>query len=174
MKNASAKNIYLVGFMATGKSSVGRELADRRNLRFVDLDKIIESKEKKPIPDIFAQQGEVYFRKIETEALVEISQKDGLVVSCGGGIVINRDNIRVMKETGVVVCLTAEPGVILKRSSSANNRPLLNVADPRKQIELLLEKRASCYALADKTIDTSKLSIKQVAEEVLKLVFPRE
>lgn len=164
------KNIYIVGFMATGKSSVGKELANRQNLQFVDLDNLIELKEKRRISDIFAKDGEPYFRKVEKRVLEDTAKKNKLVVACGGGIVINPENIRLMKETGVVICLTAEPAVILKRANGSKQRPLLNVADPKKQIELLLEKRSSYYALADKVIDTSRLSIKEVADKILDFI----
>lgn len=156
--------------MATGKSSVGRELANRQNLQFVDLDNLIELKEKKRISDIFAEEGEPYFRKVEKEVLEDTAKKNKLVVACGGGIVLNPENIRIMKETGLLICLSAKPEVILKRASGSKQRPLLNVADPKKQIELLLEKRSSYYALADKIIDTSRLSIKEVADKIIDLI----
>ncbi len=163
-------NIYLVGFMATGKSSVGRIFADRYNLQFVDLDHLIELREKKRISDIFAKDGEPYFRKVEKEFLQEAAKKNRIVVACGGGIVIDPENIRIMKGSGIIICLTAKPEVILKRSSGSKQRPLLNVADPKKRIEALLEKRASYYALADKIIDTSRLSIKGVVDKISDLI----
>jgi shikimate kinase len=165
------KNIYLVGFMATGKSSVGRELAERQNFQFVDLDNLIELKEIKRISDIFAKDGEPYFRKVEKEVLEDTAKKNKFVVACGGGIVINPENIRIMKETGLLICLGAKPEVILKRASGSKQRPLLNVADPKKQIELLLEERSSYYALADKIIDTSELSVKEVVDKISDLIL---
>lgn len=156
------KNIYIVGFMASGKSSVGRELAKKKNWQFIDLDQLIELREKRAIADIFANNGEPYFRRIEKEALRDVAKEKKFVVACGGGIVIDSENIETMKETGTIICLTADPEVILKRTSGYGHRPLLNVRDPRKQIEFLLKLRSPYYAKADKTIDTSKLSIKQV------------
>jgi len=164
------KNIYIVGFMATGKSSVGKALAKRKNSQFFDLDNLIELKENRRISDIFAKDGEPYFRKVEKAVLEETVKKNSLVVACGGGIVIDPENIRIMKETGLLICLTADPEVILRRASGSKQRPLLNVADPKKQIEALLEKRASYYALADKIIDTSLLSIKEVVDKILDLI----
>ncbi len=163
-------NIYIVGFMATGKSSVGKELANRQNLQFVDLDNLIELKEKRQISDIFAKDGVPYFRKVEKEVLEDIAKKNRFVVACGGGIVIDPENIRIMKETGILICLKANPEAILKRASVSKQRPLLNVVEPKKQIELLLEKRASYYALADKTIDTTELSIKEVVDKISGLI----
>ncbi len=156
--------------MATGKTSVGEELARRKKWHFLDLDNLIELKEKRSIADIFVKAGEPYFRRVEQETLKEVSRENNFVVACGGGIVINKANIKMMKDTGIIICLSAEPSVILKRTSGYTHRPLLNTADPKKQIELLLKLRAPYYAQADKTIDTSKISVKEVAGEILKLI----
>jgi shikimate kinase len=170
IKALKMKNIYLVGFMGTGKTTVGRELARKKKWRFVDLDELIGFREGRSIADIFSKKGELYFRALEKKILKEISLEKGFVVSCGGGIVCDEDNIRVMKETGMVICLKAQPSVILKRTKRLNSRPLLNVNNPKEKINLLLKLRAPYYAKADKLIDTSKLSISKVAEEVLRLM----
>lgn len=166
-------NIYLVGFMATGKTAVGKELAKKKKWQFVDLDELIELKKKRAIADIFAKDGEPYFRLIEKRTLKEVAKEKKFVVACGGGIVIDKDNIRIMKDTGMIICLTATPEVILKRTSGYVHRPLLNVGDPKKQIDLLLKLRAPFYALADKTIDTSKVSVEKVVDKILKLTTKR-
>jgi len=174
MKTKSTKikgnNIYLVGFMGTGKTSVGKELAKASKRQFVDLDELIELKEKRPISDIFAKDGELYFRRIESNTLKEVAKESNFVIGCGGGIVINPENIKIMKESGLMFCLAATPEVIIKRTSGSAHRPLLNVKDPKKQISHLLKLRSCYYAQADKTIDTSKLSIKQVASKISKLI----
>lgn len=167
-------NIYLVGFMATGKTSVGQELAKKKKWLFVDLDNLIELKEKMAIADIFAKKGEPYFRKVETEVLKKVSQEKNFVVACGGGIVIKPLNIKIMKEKGKIICLSALPEVILKRASGHTHRPLLNVLDPKKQIEHLLKLRFPYYAQADKTIDTSKISIKGVVEKIVKVTSKKK
>ena len=159
-------NIYLVGFMGTGKTAVGRELAGKKKWKFLNLDDLIEFREKRTILDIFAEKGESYFRCIERQVLKEVAKEKKFVVACGGGIVIDKENIKIMKETGVVVCLTAAVEVILKRTSGCADRPLLNVSDPGKQIELLLKLRAPFYARADFSIDTSRLSVEEVVKEV--------
>jgi shikimate kinase len=163
------RNIYLVGFMGTGKTTVGKKLAALQKHTFIDLDDLIESKEKRKISDIFAARGEPYFRAIEKKALQEVSQKEDLVVGCGGGIVIDKENIALMKATGKIICLSATPEIILKRTSGRTHRPLLNVADPKAKIASLLENRASCYALADETIDTSHLSPDEVVKKIISL-----
>jgi len=163
-------NIYLVGFMGTGKSAVGRELAKKKKLQFADLDELIELKEKRAITDIFAKSGEPHFRRIEKETLKDVSRQKGFVIACGGGIVMDPENIKIMKKSGRLICLSATPDVILKRTSGTTHRPLLNVDNPKEKIELLLKLRSPYYALADKVIDTSELSIKEVADRIFKFV----
>jgi shikimate kinase len=164
------RNIYLIGFMGTGKTAAGKELAQKKKWRFVDLDELIELKEKRSIPDIFSCDGEPYFRRIEKRVLKEVAAEKKFVVACGGGIVLDKDNIRIMKETGIIICLTANLEVILKRTSGCLHRPLLNVARPKEQIELLLKLRAPYYAQADITIDTSKICVKEVVDRILKII----
>lgn len=170
--------------MGTGKTSVGRQLAkekgrleshglaslghSRSPWNFVDLDELIELKQQRRIVDIFAQEGEAYFRKVEKKFLKQVSTQKKFVVACGGGVVLDKANIKIMKKSGIVICLCANCEEILKRVSSSTLRPILNVAKPRERIELLLKMRAPYYAQADYTVDTSKLTIKQVAQKILK------
>jgi shikimate kinase len=168
------ENIYLVGFMGTGKTCVGRELARRKKWHFIDLDNFIELKEKRTISDIFAKEGESHFRRLEKKALKEIAKEKKFIVACGGGIVINSENIEVMKDSGMIICLSATPEVIYKRVSLSLHRPLLKVKDPKKQIELLLKLRAPFYAQADKIVDTSKYSIKEIADKIIKIIAKKK
>ncbi len=156
--------------MGTGKTSVGKLLAKNKKWQFLDLDELIELREKRSISDIFSQDGEPYFRKLEKRALKQVSQEKKFVVACGGGIVLDKENIKIMKATGKVICLTALPDVILSRTCGYAHRPLLNVTDPKKQIELLLKLRAPFYAQADKTIDTSKIPVKKVVEKITRII----
>ena len=167
-------NIYLVGFMGTGKTHIGKELARKKQWNFVDLDELIELRERRCISDIFAQDGESYFRRLETRALKEVAGQDTFVVACGGGVVIKPENIRLMKETGTIVCLTASAAVILKRVRGYANRPLLHVPDPKKQVELLLKLRAPYYAQADHTIDTSVLTPAAVVAKITRIAKTRK
>ena len=166
----SVNNIYIVGFMGTGKTAVGKQTAMQLNRKFLDLDAIIEARQNKKITQIFAQEGEAYFRSLEKQALGEVAAGKDLVVSCGGGIVIDQENIGVMKQTGVVICLSARPDVILSRTNSYSHRPLLNVDNPLKKIEELLKVRAPFYAKADYTIDSSDLKISEVVNRILDYV----
>ncbi len=166
-------NIYLVGFMATGKTAVGRELARKKKWQFVDLDELIELREKRLIREIFAKDGEPYFRKVERSALKEVAREKNFVVACGGGVVLDKDNIKDMRQSGKIICLSASPDVILKRISGSTRRPLLNVPKPKEKIELLLKLRAPYYARAGCVIDTSKLTVAKVVEKVLKVTSHR-
>ena len=163
-------NIYLVGFMGTGKSSVGCQLAKQKKWSFVDLDELIELQQQRRIVDIFAQEGEKHFRKIEKKILKQVSTQKRFVVACGGGIVLDPENIKLMKKTGLLICLCADCETIFKRISLRTGRPILNVAKPRERVELLLKMRAPYYLQADKTVDTSRLSITQVAANIARML----
>lgn len=156
--------------MGTGKSAVGRQLAKQKGWNFVDLDELIELQQQRRIVDIFAQEGESYFRKIEKKILRQVATQSKFVVACGGGVVLDKDNIKLMKKNGIVICLRASCAEILKRISGSTLRPILNVAKPRERIELLLKMRAPYYLQADKTIDTSCSSIKQVVGKISKML----
>ncbi len=161
------KNIVLIGFMGTGKSSCGKSLATRLGCAFVDLDKYIESKEKMSIPEIFASKGEAYFREKEREAVREVVQRKGVVIATGGGTIKDEENFALLKERGVIVCLTADVDTILARTARRGERPMLDgQEDRRKGVEELLASRQRMYERADFTIDTSTLSPMQVTEEV--------
>jgi shikimate kinase len=164
------KNIYLVGFMATGKTSVGRELAKELGKDFFDLDDLIEQREKMRIVEIFQQKGEPYFRKLEKEAIIEVSSKKDLVVGCGGGVIVNEENLANLKKSGLVICLKADMDIILERSKASEQRPLLIVEDPRSRIAELLNKREPFYNQADYKIDTTNLKIKEVVVKIMAII----
>jgi len=164
------KNIYIVGFMGTGKTVVGKGLASQLSKQFLDIDCLIEDRQKRKISQIFAKEGEIYFRKIEKQILKEISLKQDQVVACGGGIVLDKENIQTMKNTGFMICLTCRSEVILERTQGFRHRPLLNVDNPKEKVEELLKARACFYAQADYTIDTSDLSISSVINKVMEYV----
>ncbi|MEW6171110.1 MAG: shikimate kinase [Candidatus Omnitrophota bacterium] len=164
------KNIYLVGFMGTGKTATAKLIAKTLNRKFLDLDDLITTKEKKSITKIFEEKGEVYFRKVEKEIVKEISAQKDLIVACGGGVVIDKDNLDNLKKSGVVICLTSTPEIILERTKKFNHRPLLNVDNPIEKIKELLIKREPFYNQAHYILDTTKLTPAQTKDEVLKLI----
>ena len=162
-------NIALIGFMGTGKTAVGKLLSKRLHLKFIEMDSLIERKAGKPIPQIFQQDGEIAFRELEIDVAKEIAGEQNVVIACGGGIVLNRINIDRLRVGSVMVHLTASPTVILKRTMGDNNvRPLLNVSDPVLRIKELLKFRRPLYErAADITINTSRLSINAVVEQII-------
>lgn len=164
------KNIILVGFMGTGKTAVGKALARRLNMKFVDMDDIIEKREGMNIAKIFAEKGEPYFRSAEKEVTKEISKQSNLVVAAGGGAVIDEENVRNLKSGGIMICLNADTDKILERTKGHVHRPLLNVPDPKSKISELLAKRAKYYARADSQIDTTDLTIDEVVEKISEML----
>jgi len=161
------KNIALVGFMGAGKTVVGKQLSKRLGLRFVDSDDVIVEREKRSINNVFSQSGEPYFRKVEKEVIKEISAKDGLVIACGGGVVLDKINMDNLRKNGVIVYLHATPKVILERTKGYTHRPLLNVKDPKKEIEKTLEVRMHFYNQSDFTIDTSEMEVEDIVADIL-------
>jgi shikimate kinase len=164
------RNIVLIGFMGTGKTTIATKLALRLNMRYVSTDDLIEKKEKRTINEIFTDSGEDYFRNVESEVVAEVSGQAGLVIDCGGGAVIRDENVENLKSSGVIVCLTAEPEVIMERTKKYKHRPLLNVEDPKRKIIDLINKRRPYYARADYFMDTGKLTIAQVIEKIAEIV----
>ena len=162
------RNIILVGFMGTGKTVTGRLLAERTGMELVDMDSLIESRQGKTIPQIFAESGETGFRVLERNLVQELSKRDGLIISTGGGVVLNSDNIADFEKTGLVVCLTASPETIFQRVEKDTNRPLLS-GDKKTQISLLLEKRKPLYSAIAHGINTDGLTDTQTADLILEL-----
>lgn len=167
------KNIILTGFMGTGKTEVGRELAQLKGMRLIDVDKEIEKSEKMTINDIFRQFGEQKFRELEAAAIERISRQDNIIIATGGGAVLTQQNIDVMKKTGVIICLLATPETILRRTSNTTERPLLQVENPLEKIKELLNFRKPSYEKADIMIDTEEKTPLQIAEEIIEKIKNR-
>jgi shikimate kinase len=168
----AGRNIALTGFMAVGKSAVGRNLARKLGRRFVDLDKIIEKTEGMKIKTIFDRKGESYFRKAEKRALTEVLVKRGQVIATGGGVVMDNDNLRLLRET-FLICLTATPEVLLRRAGNNQRRPLLESSDRAERIRELLAGREKNYAQAHVFVDTSNLTVDQVVAKIIGMIEPR-
>ncbi len=164
------KNVVLVGFMGTGKTTIATQVANRLKMKYVSTDSLIEKREKRTINEIFTDSGEDYFRGIESDVIREVSAASGLVIDTGGGAVLREENIANFKSQGVVICLTADPETILERTKKYKHRPLLNVMDPKRKIRDLLAKREGFYAKADHSIDTGKLTVRQAVEEIVSIV----
>ena len=161
-------NVALIGFMGSGKTAVGRVLAEKLNKQFVEMDSLIEQRAGKSIPKIFTQDGEIAFRQLEIELTKEVARGKSLVIACGGGIVLNKINIDRLKGEAVIVYLTASPAVILKRTSAdKNERPLLKNNKAATIGKLLRFRKPFYERAADITIDSSKLDINSVADEII-------
>ena len=168
---AESRNLVLTGFMGTGKTRVGQEVARRLGRPFVDMDIEIEARAGKPIPRLFAEDGEAVFRDMEADLCLELSGRAGQVIATGGGALLTAANREAMMRGGIVVCLTSEPAEIQRRLREGDNpvRPLLGVADQRAEIERLLAARQDAYAAIPWQIDTTGSPVKDVAERVIQL-----
>lgn len=138
-------NLYLIGMMGAGKTTIGRQLARRLSKRFVDLDHELERRTGVRIPVIFEIEGEPGFRRRESQVLGELASESGLVVATGGGVVLDPDNRACLARSGLVIYLNVPPEVLFDRTRHDRNRPLLQVADPRARIEQLHAQRDPLY-----------------------------
>jgi shikimate kinase len=160
-------NIVLVGFMGTGKSAVGRQLARRLRRRFLDTDNWIRCEGGMTIPELFERFGETAFRDLETQAAHAVAQEQRAVVSTGGGMLGREENVRLLQSNGVLIGLQARPEVILERTAPWEGRPMLKTAaDPQQAVEQLLLARSEQYARADWTLDTSELRVEEVVDQI--------
>lgn len=158
----------MVGFMGTGKTVVGKRLAKALGLRFIDIDSIIEEREKKSISHIFQDKGESFFRELERKVIEEVCFSEETVIATGGGAVLNPLNREKLKKGSWVVCLTATPEKIRERISRRTNRPLLKGDNPLTIIKDLLEKRSQSYLESDLIVDTTSGNVNDVTEKILK------
>jgi shikimate kinase len=161
-------NIILIGFMGSGKSSIGRMVAKRMGFQFVDTDRLIEERAGKSIPETFAEQGEEAFRDLETAAIESLVHFKRCVISTGGGAVLREKNRALLRELGFVVLLTASAEVLWERVSRNTRRPLLQTENPRETLSQMLAARREVYeAAAEFVLDTSHFSHGRSAQEVI-------
>jgi shikimate kinase len=162
------KNLVLVGFMGSGKSTVGKWVADRLGMSFVDMDQVIEQRQGQSVSHIFKAKGEPFFRQIERGLARELSAQPGQVIATGGGIVLNPENIQDFSRTGVVVCLWAEPSAVYARTKGSGHRPLMEGDNRLGRIKKLLREREPLYKAIPHQINTSHLGLEQVVDEVIR------
>ncbi len=163
----SIKNLALIGFMGTGKSSVGRLAAEALQFHFVDTDEMIETVCGMSIEEIFRSQGEPAFRHMERQAVETLTQRERTIIATGGGLVMDPANMASLKTHALVVCLWAPPEVIWERVQNQTHRPLLKTADPEAKIRELFAVRDPLYRQADVLIQTHHRSPKEVLQQVL-------
>lgn len=161
-------NIFLVGLMGSGKTTIGRALAKRLNMQFVDADYEIESRTGASITLIFEIEGEASFRQREADVIRDLTQQQGIVLATGGGAILNEESRRHLREHGTVVYLRASVSSLLQRTSHDRNRPLLQTADPRARIEALMRERAPLYEeVAHITVETGRPNVQTVVQTIL-------
>ena len=162
-------NVAIFGFMGVGKSSVGRLVAEALGMEFVDLDETIVADAGKGIPEIFEERGERGFRELEKEATRRVAARDGVVIACGGGTVLDEDNLGALRRNSRMILLTADPETILRRvETDGDTRPLLSAEEKVEPIARLLGERMPRYIeAADKAVDTSGKPQAQVAREII-------
>ncbi|MDO9542223.1 MAG: shikimate kinase [Kiritimatiellia bacterium] len=163
-------NVILVGFMGTGKTTVGKLLAQQLKKSFIDMDSIIEERAGKSIGQIFEEDGEPRFREMERALVQELAAKTGLVIAAGGGIVLNPDNISDFNRSGKIICLLASGDEILRRVAGSTARPLLEKGDKHQRILALMEKRRPLYEAIPCRVNTSGLTPREVAEIIMLMV----
>ena len=164
----STTNIFLVGLMGSGKTTIGRSLAKRLNKRFVDADHEIEARTGASIPWIFEIEGEASFRQREADVIRDLTAQEDIVLATGGGAVLNEESRKFLKERGTVVYLRASVNSILQRTSHDRNRPLLQTDDPRARIEELSLQRAPLYQeVAHIIIEMGRPNIQSVVQSII-------
>lgn len=161
------RNIVLVGMMGAGKSSIGKRLADRLGLQFVDADAEIEAAAGKTIPEIFAEHGEAYFREGERRVIGRILDGSGQVLATGGGAFMNADTRAYIAERAVSVWLKAELDVLMHRVRKRSNRPLLRTPDPEATMRGLMDQRHPVYALADVIVHSREVPHEFIVGEII-------
>ena len=166
--NAADVNLYLVGFMGTGKTTVGRAVAQKLGFAVLDSDHEIERQQGKTIPDLFAQDGEPAFRALERAFIESGHPAERTVVACGGGLVVQPGMLALLKSKGVVVCLHASLETILARTARHRNRPLLAVDDPEERVRTLYAQREPIYKQAGTVILTDARPLHDIVAHVMR------
>ncbi len=167
--DATHVNLYLVGFMGTGKTTVGRAVAHRLGFHLLDSDHEIERSQGRSIPDIFAQSGEPAFRALEREFIERGHPATRTLIACGGGLVVRPGMLEILKGKGVVVCLHASIETILARTARQRNRPLLEVENPEERIRTLFAAREAIYKRSGTLILTDSRPLQEIVAHVIRV-----
>jgi len=166
--NADATNLYLVGFMGTGKSTVGRIVAKQMNFEFLDSDQEIERQQGRTIAEIFERDGEAAFRKLERAYIETGHPASRAVISCGGGLIVPDGMLELLRSRGVVICLHASIETILVRTARHRHRPLLNVEDPEARVRTLFAQREPIYKRAGTVLLTDSRPLNDIVAHVIR------
>jgi shikimate kinase len=166
-------HVVLIGFMASGKTAVGKRLARRLGYGFVDSDQAIEERTGCTIPEIFAREGEAGFRKLEKDTIATLALDRPTVIATGGGTFVDADNRAALHRLGAIVCLVTSPEVILERVQRSDKRPLAQGPDAPERLLKLYESRLPYYRMADVMVETDGLTVDQAAQRVAAAIAPR-
>ncbi|MCQ2559646.1 MAG: shikimate kinase [Clostridia bacterium] len=169
------ENLILIGFMGTGKSAVGRVLAQKLKREFVDMDEIIEAREGLTVKEIFVQKGEPYFRELESQLVAELEDREDLVIAAGGGVVLNLENVCALQNNGILIRLMAAPPTIVQRvQADSKPRPLLEQKGHLLLcVQVLTKMREGFYiGAANYTVKTDDKTVEEVAEYILNAIWP--
>ena len=169
------ENIFLIGFMGAGKSTVARAMKNHYGMRLIEMDEQIEYQEKMSVPKIFEVHGEPYFRKLETDLLEGLSSQENTVVSCGGGVPMRACNVEAMRKSGKVIYLRTSPQQIYERVKTSHNRPLLEGNMNVEYISKLLSQRLPKYLeAADAVVSTDGKRVEDICKEIIGLISETE
>ncbi|MEZ0537173.1 shikimate kinase [Caldicellulosiruptoraceae bacterium PP1] len=168
------RNIVLTGFMGSGKTSVGLKLSEILNINFIDTDSLIIKKFNMPIEDIFKIYGERRFREVEEEVIKEISENQDLIISTGGGVVLNKNNIEYLRKNGIIYYLHTSPEVVFERIKDDTSRPLLQNKDKLKTIINLMNFRIPFYKNCDYEVNTDNMKIEEIVDKILNIHLKKE
>ena len=163
------KNLVLTGMMGVGKSTIGKMLAKKLKLKFVDIDKIIEKKEKKTINEIFKDKGEEYFRKIEEKITLEELNKESLVIALGGGAFINNSVRKFAKSSSISFWLDVDLKTLIGRLKNTRKRPLLNLRSLEESINKIYLKRKKIYNESNYTIKCNSIEVGEIVNKIINL-----
>ena len=168
------RNLVLIGFMGSGKSTVGRLVANELEMHFVDVDQWIEKRERMSIANIFSQQGEVAFRELETQAVRELAKQENLVIATGGGVVLRRVNVEVLGKTGILIYLSIDAKTALERTKKHSHRPLLRERKSEEQMEALFRERQDLYQAIPHCVQSAGRSVTEVVADVIRIYRSNE
>ncbi|MCK4777543.1 MAG: AAA family ATPase, partial [Actinomycetia bacterium] len=169
------KNIILTGFMGSGKTTVGKFISKKTGFKFIDTDELIEKKEKKKIVEIFNDKGEKYFRRLESKVVDEVSDLRNAVISCGGGLILNKVNIKKLKKSGTIFYLKVPEDELIERLKNVKDRPLIKYCDRKIKIKKLLKERENTYEeSSDYIIKNGKIKLNKTADYIMKKMIKKD
>jgi len=163
-------NIVLTGMMGSGKTTVGKKLAQKLGMDYIDTDEMIEKDVGKSINEIFEKKGESEFRRVEKKAVKMVAMLNNYVISTGGGVVKDMENMEELERNGLVVCLWVSPDEIYNRTKKQTHRPLLNVKNPVEAINKIVKERKKLYNRCDFMIETTNKKVKDIVNEIIEFI----